>query len=65
LVGSKRNLRKVLTGEDCPPPPNLADDLLYGAENIAKFAGLNPRQVYHQADALGLKRLGRPDEAAA
>jgi hypothetical protein len=56
LVGSKRKLRKILTGE--APPDNLADDLLYGAQNIAEFTGLNPGQVYHQRVALGLTRLG-------
>lgn len=36
----------------------LADDLLIGAENIADFIGLSPRQVYHQSARLKLKHLG-------
>jgi hypothetical protein len=64
LVGSKRRLRKILTGEDTESPENLADDLLFGARNIAKYTGLNERQVYHQHEALGLTRLGVPGEAA-
>lgn len=59
LVGSKKELRRRLTGEinegECK---NLADDLLYGADAISKFTGLTVRQVYHQKDALGLRQLG-------
>jgi hypothetical protein len=36
----------------------LADDMLYGAQAIADFLGLNPRQVYHQQRELGLAHLG-------
>jgi hypothetical protein len=36
----------------------LADDLLVGGDAISKFTGLDKRQVYYQADNLGLKRLG-------
>lgn len=31
-------------------PSDLADDLLYGAEDIGKFIGRNARQVYHLVD---------------
>jgi hypothetical protein len=36
----------------------VADDILYGAEAIAEYTGLSPRQVYYQAPNLKLKRLG-------
>jgi hypothetical protein len=36
----------------------LADDLLCGAEEIAEWTGLTPRQVYHQQRNLGLTHLG-------
>jgi len=59
LVGSKRELRRRLTGEIIEGEvENLADDLLYGAEAVSKFTGLTLRQVYHQKDALGLRQLG-------
>jgi hypothetical protein len=64
LVGSKRRLRKILTGEESPPPNNLAEDMLYGAQAVADFTGLNERQVYHKQKALGLTRLGSPREAS-
>jgi hypothetical protein len=61
LVGSKRKLRQILTGEVLPPAPNetLADDLLYGAPAISKETGLTEGQVYHQQKTLGLTRLRR------
>jgi hypothetical protein len=68
LVGSKRRLREILTGENdpAPPPDRLADDLLIGAAQIAEFTGLSERQIYHQCEVLGLRRLGaRPNEEAA
>jgi hypothetical protein len=59
LVGSKKELRRRLTGEivkgECG---NLADDLPYGAQAISEFTGLTVRQVYHQKNALGLRQLG-------
>jgi hypothetical protein len=65
LVGSKRKLRAVLTGE--PPPKEesetLADDLLYGAIAISRETGLTVAQVYHQQKVLQLVRLGRKDAA--
>jgi hypothetical protein len=36
----------------------LADDLLFGAQAIADYTGLDPRQVYHQQKNLGLGHLG-------
>jgi hypothetical protein len=36
----------------------LADDLLKSAEEIAEYTGLTVRQVYHQSENLGLRRLG-------
>jgi hypothetical protein len=36
----------------------LADDMLYGAQAIADYLGLDPRQVYHQQRNLGLTHLG-------
>lgn len=36
----------------------LADDLLKSAEEIADYTGLTVRQVYHQSENLGLRRLG-------
>jgi hypothetical protein len=35
----------------------LADDLLYGAEDIGKFLGLNRRSVYYRASLRGRRRL--------
>jgi hypothetical protein len=32
----------------------LADDILYGAPEIADYTGLTVRQVYHQQENLGL-----------
>ena len=59
LIGSKRQIRQMLTGEVLPRDPNetLADDLLIGCTAIAKYSGLKPRTVYDKVDALGLKRL--------
>jgi hypothetical protein len=66
LVGSKKKLRQVLTGEISSKEESetLADDLLYGAQAIAAFSGLTPAQVYHQQKALQLVRLGRTKDAA-
>jgi hypothetical protein len=66
LVGSKRKLTEILTGEVPPKAENetLADDLLFGASAISEFTGLTAPQVYHQKKALGLVRLGRTSEAA-
>jgi hypothetical protein len=36
----------------------LADDILYGAPEIADYTGLTVRQVYHQQENLGLTHLG-------
>jgi hypothetical protein len=41
-----------------PDNEKLADDLLFGAEQIAQYLGLTPRQVYHQQQRLGLIHLG-------
>jgi hypothetical protein len=59
LIGSKRKLTEILTGEVLPKNPDekLADDLLPGAKAIANFTGLKERTVYHKAAALQLKRL--------
>lgn len=59
LIGSKRKLTEILTGEILPKNPDekLADDLLPGAEAIAAYTGLKVRTVYHKADVLQLKRL--------
>jgi hypothetical protein len=66
LVGSKKKLRQVLTGE--PPSKEesetLAGDLLFGAIAISRETGLTVPQVYHQQKALGLVRLGRTKDAA-
>ena len=59
LIGSKRELRRRLTGEAVKGEvENLADDLLIGAKAVSDFTGLSIRQVYHQKDALGLRQLG-------
>jgi hypothetical protein len=59
LVGSKRELRRRLTGQIIQGEiENLKDDLLYGAQAVSKFTGLTVRQVCHQKDALGLRALG-------
>jgi hypothetical protein len=59
LVGSKRELRRRLTGQIIQGEiENLKDDLLYGAQAVSKFTGLTFRQVYHQKGALGLRALG-------
>ncbi len=59
LIGSKRKLTEILTGEVLPrnPDEKLADDVLPGAEAIADFTGLKVRMVYHKAAALQLRRL--------
>jgi hypothetical protein len=59
LVGSKRRLTEILTGEVLPKNPDekLADDLLIGAPAISDYTGLKERAVYHKARALGLRRL--------
>ena len=36
----------------------LGDDLLYGADAIAKFLKRKPRWVYHQQAHLGLTHIG-------
>jgi hypothetical protein len=36
----------------------LADDMLYGAPEIADYTGLSIRQIYHQQANLGLGKLG-------
>jgi hypothetical protein len=36
----------------------LADDLLYGAEEIGDHLGKPPRWVYHQQKNLGLTHIG-------
>jgi hypothetical protein len=36
----------------------LGDDLLYGADAIAKFLKRKPRWVYHQQKHLGLAHVG-------
>jgi len=36
----------------------LGDDLLYGADAIAKFLKRKPRWVYHQQKNLGLAHVG-------
>lgn len=28
----------------------LADDVIWGAKNIARFLGITPRQIYHMAE---------------
>jgi hypothetical protein len=60
LIGSKKKLRQILTGEVPAEQPDekLADDLLFGARAVANFTGLKTRQVYHQKDKLGLRALG-------
>jgi hypothetical protein len=59
LIGSKRELRRRLTGEAIKGEvESLADDLLIGAKAVSDFTGLSIRQVYHQKDALGLRQLG-------
>jgi len=59
LIGSKRELKRRLTGEVIEGElENLSDDLLIGAKAVADFTGLSIRQVYHQKVALGLRQLG-------
>jgi hypothetical protein len=59
LIGSKRELRRRLTGETIKGEvENLSDDLLIGAKAVSDFTGLSIRQVYHQRRALGLRQLG-------
>jgi hypothetical protein len=36
----------------------LGDDLLYGADAIAKFLKRKPRWIYHQQKNLGLGHVG-------
>jgi hypothetical protein len=36
----------------------LGDDLLYGADAIAKFLKRKPRWIYHQRKNLGLAHVG-------
>jgi hypothetical protein len=63
LVGSKRELRRRLTGEIIQSEnQNLAGDLLVGAGAVSRFTGLSVRQVYHQKSALGLRQLGEGAE---
>ena len=67
LVGSKRKLTEVLTGEILPrrEGESLKDDLLYGAKANAAYTGLTEAQIYHQQKHLGIVRLGRTDDDAA
>jgi hypothetical protein len=60
LVGSKRKLTEVLTGEVLPRKEGelLRDDLLIGARANADFTGLTESQIYHKQSALGIVRLG-------
>ena len=67
LVGSKRKLRRILTGEPVAEDQSeiLANDLLYGAPAIAEYTGLTTRQIYHQQGPLGLTRLRRASASSA
>ena len=67
LVGSKRKLTEILTGEVLARKEgeSLKDDLLYGAAANAAFTGLTIPQIYHQQARLGIVRLGRTDDNAA
>jgi hypothetical protein len=67
LVGSKRKLTEVLTGEVLPKKENelLKDDLLFGARANAAFTGLTESQIYHQQSALGIVRLRRAKKDVA
>jgi hypothetical protein len=38
--------------------PVLGDDLLYGADAVAKYIKRKRRFVYHQQENLGLKHVG-------
>ena len=66
LVGSKKKIKNILTGEPIVEDRSgtVADDLLYGAPAIAEYTGMRERQVYHHQKALGLKRLGSPEAAS-
>jgi hypothetical protein len=66
LVASKRRLREILTGETLPKVEGetIADDLVVGVPAISKETGLTKAQIYHRRDALGVKRLGRTNNAA-
>jgi hypothetical protein len=61
LVGSKKKLKRILTGEAVKESSDepLANDLLFGATAISQYTGLTEGQVYHQQTALGLTRLRR------
>jgi hypothetical protein len=69
LHGSRRRIRKEMTGEELPAPAldePLAHDLLSGAAAIAAFVGKPVAWVYHNRHRLGLKTLGgRTPESAA
>lgn len=41
------------------PADTLATDLLRGADQIASFTGLTPRQVYHMQKHLPLFKIGQ------
>jgi hypothetical protein len=64
LIGSKRKITQVLTGEVLPPPERLADDVLKGATAISEWSGLTVSQVYNKKVVLGLRSLGETPEAA-
>jgi hypothetical protein len=67
LFGSKRKITEILTGDILPRKPDekLADDILQGAQEISDFSGLKPRQIYHQKEKLGLRRLGETQNDAS
>ena len=44
--------------DNCRDEEALGDDLLYGADAIAKFLKRKPRWVYHQQAHLGLTHIG-------
>jgi len=67
LVGSKRKLTEVLTGEVLPRKEgeSLKDDLLIGARANADFTDLTEAQIYQKQAWLGITRLGRAKKDVA
>jgi hypothetical protein len=60
-VDSSNTMTAPLNASDRNQQPPLADDLIVGAEAIAKELGLTPRQVFYFAakGELPIRKLGR------
>lgn len=57
-MSEHQNGSVISHGVDGRRAGNIADDMLQGADAIAAFMGLSPRQVYHQQKRLPVFNIG-------